>query len=114
MVTIGEEFAVRWLHKNRCADRIRHLTGDECAELAERVAEAVDEYVEEKRRELDRVLRGVVFGSLDDGGCQECVPVRARDLVASRHLRELAKDLGGRSVPPGRSPWISSTTRSSP
>ena len=95
MVTIGEEFAVRWLHKNRCADRVRHLTGDECAELADLVAQAVDGYVEDKKAEFDRVLRGVVFGSLENGDCQECVPVRARDLVSSRHLRELAKDFGG-------------------
>lgn len=102
MATIGEEFAVRWLHKNRCAGKVRGLSGDQCADLARRVAEAADGYAQQKHAELDRMLKEVMFGSLDDGNCQDCVAVRAREMVTSRHFAEVTKEHLSGAFDPGR------------
>ena len=103
-MTIGHEFAMRWLDKNapiRSLDRTPSIdTVDFCGD----VAAAVDAYADECRAQFDAVLRRVFRAAMDEPGNSECVRVNAADLLKSESMTRLAYEMFGGFERPRRFP----------
>ena len=98
-MTIGQAFAARWLvrkygeYKSDPKMRQRQPGLPQPDELAQRIADAVDSYVERKILELRIKLHAVALGVADGtGGSNDQVVLSADELLQDRDLVKVAQD----------------------
>ncbi len=104
-MTIGQEFAIRWLNKNHPVKSPRGQQHEvDPVAFCQEIAAAVDAYTEKKRTELERVLRRVVCAALDDGGARNEVRVSAKELLESECMTYIARRVTGGLARPPRFP----------
>ena len=94
-MSIGYEFAMRWLHKNAPSSRHRKNPDLDMVAFCEDVAAAVDTYVDKKRAELESTLRRTICAALDDEVAQVRVEVSASELLESDCMTFIASKVAG-------------------
>ncbi|MYB25024.1 MAG: hypothetical protein F4X37_07990 [Acidimicrobiia bacterium] len=104
-MSVGQEFAMRWLHKNAPFPRRRKNPDLDMVAFCGDVAAAVDTYVDKKRAEFEAVLRRTICAALDDETARADIGVSARELLESECMTFIAsKVAGGPAERPRRFP----------
>ena len=89
-LTLGQEFALRWM----CRMYNQHRDRFEASELFQDIAGAVDAFVARKQAELSRQLREALTKSLEgDEGFRAEIVINARELLESDKLVWVAQKL---------------------
>ena len=92
-MSVGQEFALRWLHKNAPLPRRRKNLGLDEVAFCGRVARAIDAYAERKRAEFEEALQRGIVAALDDETAHEFVQVTAGDLLESECMTFVASEI---------------------
>ena len=102
-MSIGAEFAMRWLDKNAPIKLSRGRSID-TVEFCKDVARAVDSHADKCRAEFDAVLRRVICEAVDDPTNSECQRIAAVDLLKSECMTFLASKISSGIDRPRRFP----------
>ena len=99
---VGQEFALRWMLKNRPVTTAKGQPAVDEIALCQEIATAANAYADKKRTELERVLRTVMMGVLDGTHSAETVMVCERDFLESECMAFVARKLSANAFQPPR------------
>lgn len=94
-MSIGYEFAMRWLHKNAPFPERRKNPGLDMVTFCQDVARAVDAYADRKRAELESALRRTILEALNDENVRGDMRLDAVELLESEYMTFIASKVAG-------------------
>ena len=104
-LTLGTEFALRWLAHNHPIPTPRGRTPVDTVDFCGDMATAVDAYTERKQAEFEQKLRKVICGTIHDESARDDMRISGKDLLESECMVFLAKKISGTAFsPPSRFP----------